>query len=225
MPARLAQYSSVTLDSTSLFCHNRIATRSRPNRIWVLSPRHGRDLVAEKRNRLGLYRISERQMKEIPLSKGHVAIVDDDDYEKICSHRWYALERRGGTVAMRTQHAPRKTIYMARQIVNAPAGMYVDHANHDTLDNRRANLRICTNAQNISNGTPQRGRSSRYKGVSFSKSAHKWHAYIRCSPASREHLGYFENEDNAARAYNIAATRLFGEFAWLNTIEEEGGDD
>lgn len=103
---------------------------------------------------------------------------------------------------------------MHRIIVDAPAGMVVDHINHDALDNRRANLRVCTQSQNLGNQIRKLG-SSKYKGVSWHKAAQKWHARIQKNDAHVS-LGLFDSETDAARAYDSAAREHFGEFALCN---------
>ena len=93
----------------------------------------------------------------------------------------------------------------------------VDHVNHDTLDNRKSNLRVCSNRENMMNQV-QNGGSSKYKGVSFSKKQRKYAAYISID-RRRRHLGTFETEEEAAIAYNTAAIEHYGEFAYLNQTE------
>ncbi len=93
----------------------------------------------------------------------------------------------------------------------------VDHWNGDGLDNRRFNLRSATAGQNLQNQQKQVGRTSRFKGVAWRKDLGKWQAYIHFQ-RSRQHLGYFVDEEKAAMAYNEAATSLFSEFARLNVI-------
>lgn len=104
---------------------------------------------------------------------------------------------------------------MHRQVVDVPDGMVVDHINRDSLDNRKANLRPATRAQNVWNSTKRKGGTSRYKGVSFKKHNAKWIARIYTK--GREiHLGCFENETDAAKAYDNAAKKYHGRFAALN---------
>ena len=100
--------------------------------------------------------------------------------------------------------------------------MLGDHINRNRLDNRRANLRLCTYAQsarNVSKQASHNGRkcSSKYKGVTLRKKSGLWMARID-KDYEQYHLGYFENEEDAARAYNEAAIELHGEFASLNEI-------
>ena len=107
---------------------------------------------------------------------------------------------------------------MHRVIMDAPKGMHVDHINGNGLDNRRENLRLCTNSQNHMNRKTHRDSSSKYKGVSWNKRNSKWQAYIG-SGIKRKNLGYFASESDAAKAYDIKAKECFGEFARLNLGE------
>jgi len=101
--------------------------------------------------------------------------------------------------------------------MNAVPGLEVDHINGNTLDCRRLNLRLCTHKQNLANQKKQSGRSSQFKGVSFSKSRGKWEAYIK-TDGKKKHLGRFDTEEAAAYAYDLEAFRLFGWFAKLNGV-------
>lgn len=96
-------------------------------------------------------------------------------------------------------------------------GMTVDHRNHNTLDNRRSNLRVCTNSQNCANKKKASGKSSGYKGVTWFKRDNCWKAQIKVNYRNI-HLGYFDKEADAAAAYNKSAIRIFGEFALINKI-------
>lgn len=156
--------------------------------------------------------------KEIPLTKGHFAIVDDDDYEDLARWKWSYSD---GYPVRKVQTATgAKTYCMHRQIMQPPDGYVVDHINGYRLDNRRANLRICTWAQNTINRPPNfQKQSSPYKGVYFHKKrvANPWMARIRHNDTIH-HLGVFPTAEDAAKAYNDAALKLHGEFAWLNDI-------
>lgn len=152
----------------------------------------------------------------IVLTKVRVALVDLPDYEELaqfpwfCSNAGYPVGKMGG----------KKTLLMHRVIMRAPEGMVVDHINHDLMDNRRANLRICTHRQNLMNRKAdrrRRGKTSIYKGVCYDKRERRWMAYIH-NQGSFTGLGYYTDEDSAALAYNDAAIHLFGDFALLNTI-------
>jgi hypothetical protein len=105
-----------------------------------------------------------------------------------------------------------------RVIMDAPPGLLVDHRNNDTLDNRRANRRLATCSQNRINSRRDKSRtSSRYVGVSLEKGRGKWLAYISYN-GKRIHLGRFDDEIEAAKAYDEAAKKYHGEFARLNNV-------
>jgi hypothetical protein len=149
----------------------------------------------------------------IPLTRGLFAIVDHDDYERITAHKWHAGANKGRFYAQRTSNG--KTIKMHHEIIDVPPSFVCDHINHNTLDNRKCNLRICTPAQNTRNQIPGLRGTSRYKGVSWHKEKRKWQANIRYNN-EYIHLGYFDYEQDAAIAYDDMAIELFGPFACLN---------
>jgi hypothetical protein len=161
-------------------------------------------------------------MKKIPLTKGLSAIVDDADYEELSRHKWYAMKNTyGGFLARRSTFIDGKhgKVWMHRFLLGLKKGdnMVGDHINHNTLDNRRFNLRKCTQGQNLCNMSPNKNTSSQYKGVSFNKQCRKWDA--RISKNGVQHcLQLFETEELAALAYNEKAKELHGEFAHLNKI-------
>ncbi len=155
-------------------------------------------------------------MKRIKLTRNQYTVIDDADYAELMKHKWYAQATGYGYTAVRDirDGGKRRRIYMHRQIKETPDGMETDHANHNTLDNRKANLRICSHAENQHNTRSQKG-SSRYKGVGFHKAVKKWQASIRFNSRLR-HLGYFTSETEAAKAYDAKAIELFGDFACMN---------
>lgn len=157
-------------------------------------------------------------MLQIKLTQDKVAIVDDKDYELISQHKWFAHRYKNKFYADANfkEGNKYKTIRMHRIITGAGVGEEVDHINGDTLDNRRENLRICTKTQNRQNRHYGYGSSS-YKGVYWHKHSKKWCAQIIRSTF----IGYFDSEEEAARAYDKAAIDLFGEYARLN-FESEG---
>lgn len=159
-------------------------------------------------------------MSEIPLTQGKYATVDDEDYEPLMQYKWYA--RKGGYCfyAVRTlylgggrKHQINKTIFMHCVIIKPPNGFETDHINHNGLDNRKCNLRICKRWQNNGNQRKTRG-TSKYKGVFWHKKRNKWEARI-CINKKRTFLGRFDNEEQAAQSYNVAAIKYWGKFAEL----------
>ena len=157
-------------------------------------------------------------MKIILLTHGLQTLVDDCDHGWLSRWAWSPFYRQG-----RVRGAARwvlgKTIILHREIMNAPAGLEVDHIDHDTLNNQRVNLRICTHAENLRNRVKwhRAGRppSSEYKGVWFSPKDNRWIAHISID-SRLKHLGSFRTEVAAALAYDAAAREHYGEFACLN---------
>ena len=167
-------------------------------------------------------------MKEIPVTGGLVALIDDADEGLVHGYVWHAHPDKNTVYArayIRGSFPAEKRVRMHRLILNAPVGQQVDHINGNGLDNRRCNLRLCTNTQNTRRATKCRWHqgkepTSKYKGVSWHKDHQKWDAQIR-PRTHREHLGSFVSEKDAALAYNQAAIRLYGQFARLNNIMAE----
>jgi hypothetical protein len=160
--------------------------------------------------------------RSIPLSgpkgKGRVALVDDEDFETVSAVLWQALAVPSGIrYAIRRSTRPGEPwLYMHRLILGLAAGSAdeVDHVNGDGLDNRRSNLRVATHAQNQYNQKP-RGGTSAFKGVAFDRQTGRWRAKIVLRGRTI-HLGRFEDERDAAAAYDVAARDLFGRFARTN---------
>lgn len=148
--------------------------------------------------------------KLISLTQGKFAIVDAEDYEFLMQWKWYC----GNGYAIRCEN--KKTLGMHRIIMNTPDYMWTDHIDMNTLNNRKSNLRICTPGQNQHNTKPRRG-SSKYKGVYWYKRDKNWAAQITL-PSGRKTIGYYDNEEAAAIAYNHYAILHYGEFARLNVI-------
>lgn len=154
-------------------------------------------------------------MKEIPLTQGKVALVDDEDYDWLMQWKWCAALSRGSRNWYAVAYINGKRTLMHRFIMNAQKGQTLDHINGDGLYNCKSNLRFCTPTQNTQNQKLRENTSSKYKGVSWYLRAKKWQASIMYNK-KYIHLGHFTDEEKAARAYDNAAVVLFKEFARLN---------
>lgn len=153
-------------------------------------------------------------VREIPLTQGKFALVDDEDYELIAQYKWTASQTGPGLFYAMRQDG-RKTVYMHRFLLNPEKGKHVDHRNGDRLDNRRSNLRPATRSQNLCNSGKKRHNTSGFKGASWHRENQLWEASIR-KDGKRRTLGYFPTPEEAARAYDAAALQLHGQFARLN---------
>lgn len=160
-------------------------------------------------------------MMEIPLTQGKIAIIDDEDYNSVSKYNWQVRKSYNVWYALRSSHTPiRKTIFLHRFLLHPKSNERCDHINGDGLDNRRINLRIATFAQNQMNRRKNPGFSSRFKGVMWNKQHNKWMTQIKINK-KQIHLGYFSDEVEAAKAYNVAALEHFGEYARLNQFKEK----
>lgn len=161
-------------------------------------------------------------MKRIALTQGMFAIVDNEEFEWLSQYKWKVQKAYNTYYAVRGSYLGKgtkriyKKIYMHRQILNAIPGQLTDHRNRNGLDNRRCNLRPCNNKENSRNRCGAKNSKSKYKGVSFMKNAKKWEAYIQGEHKNKEHLGLFILEVEAAKAYDIRAKEIYGEFALTN---------
>jgi hypothetical protein len=163
-------------------------------------------------------------MRELQISKGCTALVDDEDFELVSKWRWSYCK---GYAVRRERYGPRKEnrakwIYLHRFVLGLTdnSGLSTDHINRNRLDCRKENLRLVSHRENCLN-TPKKtykhGASSKYKGVSFNKKLKKWRA--RVYEHGKEMLvGNFLTEDEAALAYNAMVTKLRGNLATLNAV-------
>lgn len=153
----------------------------------------------------------------VRLTKWHTALVDAEDLPVIAGYLWCVDAKRGRAYAIRAvgPKAKRRFVYMHREVLCAPEGFDVDHINQrDGTDNRKTNLRIADRSMNNANQRAK-GGASKFKGVHFHKQTQKWQAQIRLK-GTRKSLGLFTEQEDAARAYDFAASLMFGEFAATN---------
>jgi hypothetical protein len=162
-------------------------------------------------------------MKKIKLTQGKYALVDDADFDALIGFKWCAYRSGKTFYAKRNERLPNgklKDVDMHRILMGSPVGMLVDHIDGDGLNNQRANLRVCTHAQNLRNRALPKNNKSGYRGVCWDKRINKWKASISCE-GKNYNLGHFTAVEDAGIAYNKAAAELFGEFAFLNKIPKK----
>jgi hypothetical protein len=154
---------------------------------------------------------------EIDLGKGLIAVIDDADAEMVAGYDWYAFKSRDKFYAV--AGAGRNRIFLHKHIMGAGPGEQIDHTDNQSLNCRRLNLRPATHQQNAWNMKPlkREGRATPYKGVSLDRTHGRYKAQIM-HDGRRISLGYFNTAEDAARAYNEAAERLRGDFAYLNSV-------
>lgn len=154
-------------------------------------------------------------MKELRLTKGKVALVDDDDFEHLASLRllWCLNSNYAYNASLGSLH---------RYLMKAPKGVVVDHADGNPLNCQRSNMRLATNAQNQQNLRRNRAGYTRFKGANWDRTRGWWIARI-CIDGKRKYLGVFNTDKEAAHAYNEAAKQHFGEFAFLNDMTQPAG--
>lgn len=161
-------------------------------------------------------------MKEIKLTQGKVALVDDEDFEYLNQFKWYANK----SYTTETYYAERTAIIsgkkinirMHRVILGIKNGkIRVDHKDRNGLNNQKENIRTCNASENGGNRKASKNSTSKYLGVSWDKNRQKWRSTIMKN-RKQIPLGRFDSEIDAAIAYNLEAVRVHGEFANLNLI-------
>ncbi|KKQ99150.1 MAG: Bacteriophage protein [Candidatus Woesebacteria bacterium GW2011_GWB1_39_12] len=166
-------------------------------------------------------------MQKISVSNGkYWAVVDDEDFSKVSMVKWFKDSGRNGNVYAKGNNPGYKkgnplfkgwksTIQMHRLILDLKKGNYVDHIDHDGLNNQKSNLRIVSNKQNCLNRNKQIGDyTSKFRGVCFNKNHKKWHAYININDQVEErqiNLGYYDDEKTAALVYDGAMRKRYGD--------------
>lgn len=160
-------------------------------------------------------------MKEIQLTRGMVAMVDDEDFKQLNQFKWKANPGHSTFYASRNIYVSKgkwRTEIMHRVIMGVTdSKKMIDHRDHNGLNNQKSNLRVCTNKQNIYNTKSRKNSTSKYLGVSWKPSIKRWHVMIQ-KDGKFKYLGVYKDEKLAALAYNKEAEILFGEFANLNVV-------
>ena len=167
--------------------------------------------------------------KEIQLNHGKVALVDDEDFEELNKYKWYAHKMRGDLFyayrrkrRIENQEGNRGVISMHKMLISD--AKEIDHKNGNSLDNRKENLRGCSHSQNIANSKTRtmygsKNKTSFFRGVNWSAQRKKWRARV-CKNYKVFELGFFNDQLDAAKAYDKKSKELFGDFARLNFSEE-----
>jgi hypothetical protein len=155
-------------------------------------------------------------MKEILLTQGKTALVDDDDFDNLNKYNWQY--NNCGASRYFVKEKLRSKIYMHRQILNAPCNFEVDHIDRNRLNNQKNNLRLCARRENCYNR--KRYNPLGVSGVNFDKKWNQYLARIRVN-GKKIYLGHFNTLLDAALAYDDAAKFWFGEFACLNFPETQ----
>jgi hypothetical protein len=157
--------------------------------------------------------------RRIPLGDGVYTIVDENVYYRLGHLKWHLkgsnTKKFYAVRDVKTGPGKTKMMSLHREIMNEPKGFLVDHLNGNSLDNRGANLRAATRAQNAQNREKQENTSSKYIGVCVHKRDGKYNASI-CYKGRKLWLGAFDNEIDAAKAYDVAARKYYGEHAKVN---------
>jgi len=152
-------------------------------------------------------------MRTIPLTHGKIALVSDEDYERVNQFKWRASWQGRHWYAASGDNTKLHRFILGLENPK----IIVDHIDGDELNCQRSNMRVCTNAENLRNRGKQKNNTSGFKGVIWYAPSRKWRAQIKLN-GNRKHLGHFDNIIDAARAYDEAAVKYFGEFAQLNGV-------
>lgn len=156
-------------------------------------------------------------MKIIPLSQGYETIIDDNDYDLVTQYSWHVIFKNANKIPYAQNRIWNKELKkyenwsLHRWLLRPPKNMDIDHINGNSLDNRRSNLQVVPRSMNIFNKAPyhKSKRSSQYRGVCWDKSRNKWSAHI-CRQGKQKTIGRYDNEKDAALAYNKEAIKLYG---------------
>jgi len=152
-------------------------------------------------------------MKTIVLTQNKFTIVNNKDFKYLNQFTWFTMKKRNKFYVCGSVNG--KKVYMHRLLLNAKKNQYVDHINGNPLDNRKQNLRLCSNSENLRNRTKNSNNTSGFKGVWRNKISKCWIVTLTIKGKSK-YFGAFKNKKDAAKAYDKAALKYYKEFAKLN---------
>lgn len=211
----------LTTGSVGVYIRRGVLIATKYGRDWMVSHDELMRYNQEYRGRLGavvvlreIPNVADDAQLRIPLSNGDTTIVSGIDRD-LYAHKWQTSNGYASRPIKRKSHTMHRIIM--ERMIDRPLekSEYVDHIDRNILNNQRSNLRVASPSQNLVNSKVSKRSKTKLKGVQFKPNLGKWRARI-----ADEYLGYFDNPNDAARAYNEAAIRLFGEFAQLNTVSE-----
>jgi len=154
-------------------------------------------------------------MKKIKLTQNKYTLVDNEDFEVFNKYTWCAVKDGNTFYAQKTtskKDGSTTTVRLHREIMKPPKELMIDHIDRDGLNNRRSNLRFCTNTQNQMNSCKNKNNTSGFKGVYIDKG--KFRSRISFN-GRRIHLGFFDTREKAGEAYQDACVEFYGKFANL----------
>lgn len=154
-------------------------------------------------------------MKEVQLTQGYIALVDDEDYERVSKYSWHIHRSHNHKTVYARAYLSKTSTKQTVMHQFLTGKLDIDHKDNNGLNNQRNNLRVATRSQQVANAGPRNTNKCGLKGVSWHKQARKWRAVIMVG-AKQKYLGCYVDKEEAARAYDTAATQVFGEFAKLN---------
>ena len=154
-------------------------------------------------------------MKEIPLTRWQVALCDDEDFDSLVQHSWYAHWSKTSQCFYAISRINGKLVRMHRWLFGLTQGKEIDHVDGNGINNQRLNLRLCSRSQNMANTRLRVNNTSGYKGVDLHQCTGKWRALIQVQH-KRIHIGLFCSATEAALAYDKVASQYFGQFASTN---------
>ena len=162
--------------------------------------------------------LESKMTREIPLTQGQIALVDDEDYERASQYKWHAMNKGGGKYYA-VGWVDGRDVFLHVFLMNPPFGMEVDHIDGNGLNCQKSNMRLATHANNLKNMNKHRDNTSGFKGVALHKSTGKYQANIWVDGV-QHYLGLFILAEEAAHVYDDSARFYHGEFASLNFPDE-----